>query len=153
MTDVQAAGHGLTQMVEFYELEQQLYQLLLQVTEVQLDALKARASGAEFIFLAEKKDKLLRGIERVERRVLPLKSRYLDNAGRCDQQDRERLDQTLDQILELMDRIAANERTSRTLLERWDADVPRRGQRRTETMPGFSKAAARIRSQVNDPAC
>ena len=138
----------LPQLVEFYEIERHLYELLLRLSEVQLDALKARAAPHEFVLLAERKESVLRSIERIERMVKPLKVRYVGQFDESDNSSRERLEHTLDEILALMDRIAANEEESRHILEKLNGR-PRKGvSKHAGAQPAAFEAAARIRAQV-----
>jgi len=144
----------LDQLVDFYTLQEQLYRLLLQLTEVQLEALKSRATSKEFIRLVEKKEGILRSIERVERWISPVKSDWMENNGECPG-DREKLGKILDAILELMDEIANNEQRSQRLLEKWDSELSpgtSRAKRAAHPMGSFSNSAKRIRASIETSA-
>lgn len=140
----------LPQLAEFYDIERQLYELLLRLSEVQLEALRARATPQEFILLAERKESVLRSIERIERMVKPLKVRYVEQSNGADASGRNRLEHTLDEILTLMDKIAANEEASRHILEKLDARPGARAGKRTRAQAAGLDAAARIRAQIQE---
>ncbi len=142
---------SLRQLVEFYEVERQLYELLLRLSEVQLEALKAEATPEEFVLLTEQKESVLRSIERIERMVKPLKMHYVEQSNGADAHGRDRLERTLDQILALMDKIAANEEASRTILEKVEVSPATcAATRRTAGHSAALDAAARIRAQVQE---
>jgi hypothetical protein len=143
-------GEAITQLVDLYAMEEQLYGLLLRLTEVQLETLKNHATADQFVSLAEKKDHILRSIERVDRCLRPVKARWMEQADALPQPGRDRLNSVLDSILAHIDSIAVNEQASQELLAQWDGRRTARIAR--HPMKSLQESAARIRAAVESQA-
>ena len=107
-------------LIEGYKREVQLYRSMLELTQKQADCLSRRVDMGEFMGLLQKKEDLIRDIDKVETSLMPLKRAWQEMP---EDEKKElggktvKLNRLLDEVIILIEKIIRSERENEKVLQ------------------------------------
>jgi hypothetical protein len=113
-------GATIDGLVEGYQKEVELYRSMLEITQMQSDGLRRDGDVREFVSLLQRKEDIVRSIDKLETGLQPLKRTWqqMPEEARNDSNGKAtKLNHLLDTVIVLIEKIIRKERENERILQ------------------------------------